>query len=376
MNSEIVSVGTEILLGEVVNTNASYLSERLAELGINCFYHTVVGDNRERMKLTIKKALNRSDLIIMTGGLGPTYDDITKELVSEVMDEPLVFDENILKEIKNMFLKTGRIMTENNKRQAYVFENGYILKNHKGTAPGLILEKNDKVIILLPGPPKELIPMFEEQVFPYLMRFNDLTLRSKHVYLHGIGESQVESMFKEIMEEYTNPTLATYSDENGLYLRITASGQSEYECFEKIDSLIKVIKRQLSDYIYSVDIPKLEDAFKSKVPSGFRLFVFESNTDGRLLHRLSDVMVEGRYLKKINEEKRMILMLEGMLDQYDMLVGLMRLESGSFLYSIRYQDHKIVEEVDFNRGYRNDESEIYRRATSHVIKAMFDLVVI
>ena len=233
MNSEIVSVGTEILLGEVVNTNASYLSERLAELGINCFYHTVVGDNRERMKLTIKKALNRSDLIILTGGLGPTYDDITKELVSEVMDEPLVFDENILKEIKNMFIKTGRIMTENNKRQAYVFENGYILKNHKGTAPGLILEKNDKVIILLPGPPKELIPMFEEQVFPYLMRFNDLTLRSKHVYLHGIGESQVESMFKEIMEEYTNPTLATYSDENGLYLRITASGQSEYECFEK-----------------------------------------------------------------------------------------------------------------------------------------------
>ena len=173
MIAELISVGTEILLGNIVNTNSAYLSEKCAQLGLSVYYQTVVGDNEERMKMTIKSALERSDVIILTGGLGPTEDDLTKEITAEVMGFKLIEDSHS-RELLETYMKQyeknspNRRITKNNYKQAMVPEGAIVLDNHNGTAPGLIMEKNGKTAILLPGPPNEMKPMFEEAVYPYL----------------------------------------------------------------------------------------------------------------------------------------------------------------------------------------------------------------
>ena len=196
MIAELVAVGTEILLGNIVNTNSAYLSEKCAQLGLSVYYESVVGDNRDRMKAVIASALDRSDVVILSGGLGPTEDDLTKEVCAEVMGLPLSEDPHSRKRIERYMKEykknhPDRRVTSNNYKQAQVPEGAIVLDNHNGTAPGLILEKNGKTAILLPGPPNELIPMFEESVFPYLRKKQPEIICSQVVKICGIGESQV-----------------------------------------------------------------------------------------------------------------------------------------------------------------------------------------
>ncbi|MDD3439273.1 MAG: molybdopterin-binding protein, partial [Clostridiaceae bacterium] len=192
MKSEIIAVGTELLLGNIVNTNAQYLSQKLADLGIDVYYHVVVGDNLKRLTETIKTSLERSDIVITSGGLGPTADDITKEGAAQAMGLKLLPDEESIERIKKMFSSTGRIMTENNIKQGYIPEGAVVLENNNGTAPGVLIEKEGKIVIMLPGPPKELYPMFESKVLPYLKSKTDSTIRSKVLRVIGVGESAVE----------------------------------------------------------------------------------------------------------------------------------------------------------------------------------------
>jgi nicotinamide-nucleotide amidase len=193
VNAEIIAVGTELLLGQIVNTNAQYISQRLPEVGVNVYYHNVVGDNPERLKKCLSIAMERSDVIILTGGLGPTKDDLTKETIAGILDKKLVLHDESYETIKAFFKKYNRRMTDNNIKQAYLPEGCIIVKNKNGTAPGCIVECGAKTVIMLPGPPSEMRPMFEETVLPYFMERSDCLLTSKYVRIFGIGESQVEN---------------------------------------------------------------------------------------------------------------------------------------------------------------------------------------
>ena len=206
MKAEILCVGTELLLGDIVNTNAVFLSRELAKLGIDVYHQSVVGDNSERLKSCLAHAMEQSDLIITTGGLGPTDDDITKETVAELFGLPMELNETSLQEIKSFFARIDRPMTDNNKKQAVMPKGAIVLQNKNGTAPGLIVEENGKAVVLLPGPPREMKPMFLEGVLPYLRRDAQTTLVSHNIHIFGLGESQVESMLRDRMEQLKNPT--------------------------------------------------------------------------------------------------------------------------------------------------------------------------
>ncbi|MDR1439238.1 MAG: competence/damage-inducible protein A, partial [Clostridiales bacterium] len=214
MDAEILAVGTELLMGQITNTNARHISSRLPELGINVFYHTVVGDNHGRLQGALELALGRSDIVIMTGGLGPTMDDMTKEAVGACFGRRLVLHEESLERIRERMARFGqRRMTANNNRQAYFPEGAIILPNANGTAPGCIIEHGGKTVAMLPGPPSEMCPMFDDQVLPFLMKYAEYYLESKFVRVFGIGESMLEDMLKDLIEAQGNPTLATYAKE-------------------------------------------------------------------------------------------------------------------------------------------------------------------
>ena len=205
---ELIAVGTEILLGNIVNTNAAFLAEKCALLGLSLYYQTAVGDNEERLSETLKTALNRSDIVILSGGLGPTKDDLTKEVAAKVMEMPLVEDKHTRKRIEEYFKNSqSKVVTDNNWKQAFVPKGSKVLDNKNGTAPGIIMEKNGKVAILLPGPPNELIPMFNHDVFPYLNSLQPEIIYSAMVKICGIGESMVETQIADLIAGQSNPCL-------------------------------------------------------------------------------------------------------------------------------------------------------------------------
>lgn len=266
MIAELVSVGTEILLGNIVNTNSAYLSEKCAQLGLSVYYQTVVGDNPGRMKETIRTALERSDVVILTGGLGPTEDDLTKEITAEVMGFPLVEDPHS-RELLEAYMKeyeknnAQRRITANNYKQAMVPKGALVLDNHNGTAPGLIMEKDGKTAVLLPGPPMEMKPMFEEAVFPYLRRMQPEIIVSQMVKICSIGESQVAEEIQDLIEKQENPTIAPYAKTGEVHLRITAKGEDEKECRKMIKPIVRELKSRFGKNIFAVDEQKtLEEA--------------------------------------------------------------------------------------------------------------------
>lgn len=250
MKAEIIAVGTEILLGDILNTNAQYLALQLAELGIDVYYQTVVGDNPQRLEDTIFHAFSRANLIITTGGLGPTEDDLTKETGAKYFEEELVLDERALKRIEKYFDKVGREMTENNRKQAYVPKNAKVLYNDNGTAPGIIIEKNNKTMIMLPGPPKETVPMFEKQVKPYLAEKQEYTFISRVLRVAGVGESAMETAVKDLIDAQTNPTIAPYAKEAESLLRITAKAKSKQEGQDMITPVAEEIYRRFGHNVY------------------------------------------------------------------------------------------------------------------------------
>lgn len=288
MKSEIISVGTELLLGHTVNTDAQFLSQKCADLGIDVYYHTVVGDNIGRLKEVTKTALSRSDLIIFTGGLGPTSDDITKEVVSELLNIELELNEVYLKEIEKYFNDINKKMTENNIKQVYIPKGSIVLKNDVGTAPGIFLYHNNVKIIFLPGPPKELKTMFSKYAIPLLNK--DFIIKSKVIKTIGIGESQLDYMLDNIIKTQTNPTIATYAKEGQVDITITAKGKN----VENVDSLINNMTNEVSkiigDYIYSFNGESLEESFfKLLKKNNMKVSFCESCTGGLITSRFTRI---------------------------------------------------------------------------------------
>ena len=252
MKAEILAVGTELLLGDILNTNAQFLAQELAALGIEVYYQTVVGDNPGRLEDTIFHAFSRADLIITTGGLGPTEDDLTKETAAKYFGENLVLDEKALAQIEKFFKRIGREMTENNVKQAMVPEkNGVVLYNENGTAPGIIIEKDGKMIVMLPGPPKETVPMFLNQVKPYLAKKQEATFVSRILRGAGVGESAMETAVKDMIDAQTNPTIAPYAKDGESILRITARAKDEEEANRLIDPVAAALRERLGHAVYA-----------------------------------------------------------------------------------------------------------------------------
>ncbi len=315
MVCELISVGTELLLGNIVNTNTQFLAEKCALLGLSMYHQVTVGDNRERLTQVIRTALDRSDIVILTGGLGPTEDDLTKEVCAEVMGFSLAEDPHTRQMIESYFKNNiYKEIPDNNWKQAIVPQGAIVLDNHNGTAPGLILEKANKTAILLPGPPNELIPLFNEQVYPYLEKLRPEVIRSQMVKVCGIGESQVEDKLLDLIDSQTNPTIATYAKTGEVHLRITASAATTEEADSMIKPVVKEIKKRLGDAVYSTkENESLEMAVVRLLKkNGLTVTTAESCTGGMLAARLvnvpgvSDVYREG-YITYSNKAKRRLL---------------------------------------------------------------------
>ena len=295
--AEILCVGTELLLGEVVNTNAAYISKELASLGISVYRESVVGDNPKRLEDELRYALKRADLVIMTGGLGPTCDDLTKETAAALFGRQLVMDEYCLGEIRSFFEKMGRVMTKNNEKQALVPEGCFVLTNEWGTAPGMAItgmegsEFEGKTAILLPGVPREMKNMFDHRVRPYLRERCPYTMVSRNLHIIGMGESAVETRLRKLMDESENPTLAPYAKDGEARLRITAKAESREKALEMCDALIETVKAtEVGDYIYGIDVGTIENAvIMSLRRDRETIAVAESCTGGLISKRITDV---------------------------------------------------------------------------------------
>ncbi|MBR1476696.1 MAG: competence/damage-inducible protein A [Lachnospiraceae bacterium] len=253
MTAEIICVGTEILMGNIVNTNAAFIAERCAGLGISNFFQTVVGDNEDRLAAVLKTAMERADVVILSGGLGPTEDDLTKEVASRLCNRELIEDAEWRKRIEEFFALRKSVPTENNWKQALVPQGCIVLDNKNGTAPGIIIEEQNTSVILLPGPPNELLPLFDELVVPYLSAKNPNVIVSKTVKICGVGESRVETMLLDLIDNQTNPTIATYAKTGEVHVRVTASAESEKEARKLIKPVVKELKSRFGDDIYSTD---------------------------------------------------------------------------------------------------------------------------
>ena len=291
MKAEIITVGTEILMGSIVNTNASFLARECAAMGLTSFYQITVGDNEKRLTKLIQEARKRSDILIFSGGLGPTEDDLTKETVAKACGRKLVEDPESRKWIEKLFTGWGRTPTENNWKQALVPEGALVLKNDNGTAPGIILEHEGTHFILLPGPPHELIPLFRDKVKPYLEKLSGTVFHSAMVKVIGIGESQVEDELKDLIDAQTNPTIATYAKPGEVGIRVTASADTEKKAKALVKPVVKEMKRRFGTNVYTTrEEVSLEQAvLKLLKKKGMTLSLAESCTGGLLAGRLVNV---------------------------------------------------------------------------------------
>lgn len=289
MNCELISVGTEILLGDIVNTNAQFLSRQLAELGINVLFQCTVGDNRSRLLSVLKEASERSDILILTGGLGPTPDDMTKEVCAEFAQKGLVLHTPSLEKIKAFFNLKGITMPPSNAKQALLPEDSILLENENGTAPGCIIENNKKSIIILPGPPKEMIPMFLDSVKPYLKKLSHETILSHNVRTFGIGESAMTETVSDLLES-SNPTVAPYAKNGEALLRITAKASSTQDAENLISPVLSEVKKRLGSYIYGIDSLNIEEAtVKLLKKKNLTVAFAESCTGGLCAKRITDI---------------------------------------------------------------------------------------
>lgn len=291
MTVEIICVGTEILLGNIVNTNAAYLAEKCAGLGLACYFQSVVGDNEERLTQVLKCAVDRSDIVILSGGLGPTEDDLTKEVAAKVCGKKLVVDDHSMERIAEYFADRDSKPTENNWKQAMIPEGAIVMDNNNGTAPGIIMETENARVILLPGSPNEMIPMFEEQVAPYLGKLTPGVICSKTVKICGVSESQVETMVKDLIDSQTNPTIATYAKTGEVHIRVTASADTEKAANKLIKPVVKELKARFGKDVYTTNVDTtLENAVADLlIANKLTVTCAESCTGGMLSARLINV---------------------------------------------------------------------------------------
>lgn len=286
---ELISVGTEILLGDILNTDAQYLSIELAKLGISVIHQSTVGDNRERLLAQLDEAAKRSDIIILSGGLGPTPDDLTKEVCCEFFGKEMFLHEPTVEKIKNYFSSKGMEMAQNNLKQAMLPKDCVIFPNDNGTAPGMAIEKDGVHILVLPGPPRELKPMFRNSALPYLMRFSDKIIVSHNIRTFGIGESSMAEKVNDLFES-ENPTVAPYAKDGEALLRVTAMASDKEEAEELCKPVIEEIERRLSDYVYGVDYNCIEEAVVKKLKEKhLKVTAAESCTGGLVAKRITDI---------------------------------------------------------------------------------------
>ena len=323
MTVELISVGTELLFGNIVNTNAAYLAEKCADLGLSCFYQSVVGDNEERLGAVLKAALERSDIVILSGGLGPTEDDLTKEVSAKVMGRQLVMHEPSKKRIEEYFTSRNMELTENNWKQAMMPEGAIAVNNENGTAPGVIIEDGEKKVILLPGPPNEMIPMFEKSIMPYLEGSDPEVIYSQTVKICGVGESKAETLIKDMIDSQSNPTIATYAKNCEVHLRVTAKAAGEKEAKKLVKPVVKELKNRFGPCIYTTnaDITLEKAVVDLLIANKLTVSTVESCTGGMLAARLinvsgvSDVYKSG-YITYSNKAKRRILGIKkGLLEK-------------------------------------------------------------
>ena len=290
MNAELIAVGTEILLGDIVNTDAQVISQGLSELGINVFYQTVVGDNPACLRHVIETARDRADIIITTGGLGPTLDDLTKETLATVFGRKMALHQPSLDRIKDFFQTIGREMTPNNEKQAWLPEGCTVFVNEWGTAPGCAFEAYGKHVLMLPGPPRECNPMWKECAMPYLYKLAGDCIVSRNVRVFGLGESNMETILHDIMEKSTNPTIAPYAKTSECFARVTAKADTPEECEKLLEPVVEKICGLLGDDVYGVDVDSLEQVVGDGLRErGMTLAVAESCTGGLLSKRITDV---------------------------------------------------------------------------------------
>ncbi len=314
MIAELISVGTELLMGMIVNTNAAYLAEQCVDCGLSVFHQSVVGDNEKRLEEAVAGALKRSDVILITGGLGPTQDDLTKEVVAKLCGMPLVMHNPSKEAIVTYFAKRGLLPTDNNWKQAMVPEGCIVVDNANGTAPGIIIEQNGKVIILMPGPPQELKAMFESQIKKYLNQLQEDVFYTKVIKVCGIGESQLETMIYDLIELQTNPTIATYANPGDVHIRITAKSSSMEEAKLLLRPIQDELKVRFGTAIYAQESHiTLEDSIvKELKKQNLTITTAESCTGGMCASRLiavsgaSTVFGQG-YITYANEAKHKIL---------------------------------------------------------------------
>ncbi len=289
MTCELIFVGTELLLGDILNTNAQYLSKQLAALGFSVLHQSVVGDNPGRLREVLETALSRADLVMTTGGLGPTKDDLTKEVCAACFGKRLVPDEESLRRMKAYFAVKGVEMPKTNEKQAWMPEGSVIFENNNGTAPGCAMESDGKRLILLPGPPREMKAMFQSGALPYLRRFSDSVIVSAEIHTFGIGESAMAQVVSDLLDN-ANPTVAPYAKSGEAMLRVTAKAGSEPEAQTLLRPVIEEIVGRLGDRVYGVDVPNLETAVVNRLRQlGLTIATAESCTAGLIAKRLTDV---------------------------------------------------------------------------------------
>lgn len=288
MNAEIISVGTELLLGQVVNTDTAIVAQQLSALGINLLYSAVVGDNVERLRHAVDTAISRSELLIMTGGLGPTTDDLTKETTAACAGKKLVLHQPSLERIQNYF--NEKHVSENQEKQAWLPEGCTVFQNDNGTAPGCAFQaQSGCTVIMLPGPPSELEPMLKNYVVPFLKKGQEHVIVSHNVHIYGRGEAPVAQLLDDLMNG-ENPTLAPYAKEGECYMRVTAKAPTVEEADEMCRPLIEEIRRRVGDFVYSVDVESLEELVVGELAAqGKTLATAESCTGGLLSKRITDV---------------------------------------------------------------------------------------
>lgn len=322
MKAEIIAVGSELLLGQITNTNAAFISARLAEVGIDVYYQTVVGDNPIRLEEAIAVAQKRADLIIFSGGLGPTKDDLTKETIAKMLDACLVSDQAALLSIEAYFKRTGRTMTDNNKKQALVLTGSTVLTNNHGMAPGMAIEKNGISYILLPGPPHEMEPMFEKEAIPYLLGTSGKheVIVSRVLKFYGIGEAELEYRVQSILDNQTNPTVAPLASPDSVILRLTAKADST-EAAQKLIAPVELeIRSLVGQFIYGTD----EDTLSSKAA--------ELLMGSRLTIAAAESLTAGMFMAELANEPGISSSLKGGVVVYDEAAKMDQLEiPGSLL---------------------------------------------
>ena len=300
MKVEIIAIGTEVLMGDIVNTNARSIARMLSHVGLGTYYHSAVGDNPKRLKEMFHIGFNRADIIITTGGLGPTDDDLTKEVAADFFNKKMILNEEVLESIKTYFEKTGRTLPPNNTKQAYFPEDSIIIPNDYGTAPGCIMELDHKTLIMLPGPPREVKPMFQTYILPYLKKHSNGILVSDIIRIFGIGESHMEQIIEDLIKNHSNPTIAPYAKDSEVTLRLTAWGNNKEEAISCMKPVKDELYKRLGQYIYAEGEKGLDIlACETLLQKGLTIATAESCTGGMVSSTLinypgiSEVFTEG-----------------------------------------------------------------------------------